>query len=214
MECPLCGDSRTRVFLGASEDSLEGRSYFECALCRLVFLSPDLRLSGEEEKKRYDLHCNSPEDEGYLRFLSRLTEPLTRILPPGSEGLDYGCGPGPALSVLLSRSGFKTADYDPYYYPDQTLLQKKYDFITCTETAEHFYFPGREFARLAGLLRSGGCLAVMTEFLRADRSFLHWPYRRDPSHVCFYAQDTFHFIARRHGWKPCFPAPNVVFFAV
>ena len=30
----------------------------------------------EEEKRRYDLHENSPDDAHYRRFLSRLLEPL------------------------------------------------------------------------------------------------------------------------------------------
>lgn len=211
-ECPLCGHASPRRILSAAEDRLEKRSYSECPSCLLVFVHPEYRLKPEDEKKRYDLHRNDPADERYVRFLSRVAEPLASRLPPGSQGLDYGCGPGPALSRILSRRGFQTEDYDPFYFPDESLLKRRYDFITCTETAEHFYFPGAEFQKLAGLLNPGGCLAVMTEFLQKPETFFTWYYRRDPAHVCFYRAETFLFLARRHAWEVLFPVPGVVFF--
>lgn len=142
MECPLCGDSRTRVFLGASEDSLEGRSYFECALCRLVFLSPDLRLSGEEEKKRYDLHCNSPEDEGYLRFLSRLTEPLTRILPPGSEGWTTAADPDLPSAFCSPGADSKPRIMIPTTTPIRPCFKKNMISSRARKRPNIFIFPG------------------------------------------------------------------------
>ena len=40
-----------------------------------------------------------------------------------------------------------------------------YDFITCTETAEHFVAPRDDFLRLDGMLARGAWLGVMTETL-------------------------------------------------
>lgn len=212
MRCPLCQDASPRLFLSAEEDRLDHKAYSECPACKLVFLHPEYHLGPLEEKKRYDLHRNHPEDEGYVRFLSRLTEPLLKRLKPGAEGLDYGCGPGPTLSVILARAGYSVADYDPFYFPAADALTRQYDFITCTEAAEHFYHPGAEFERLAGLLKPGGCLAVMTDFLTMPERFVQWHYRRDPVHVSFYRAETFLYLADKYAWKADFPAANLVFF--
>lgn len=212
MQCPLCQDASSRIFLSAQDDSLDHKAYSECPSCGLVFLHPEHHLGPVDEKKRYDLHQNHPDDEGYVRFLSRLTEPLLKRLKPGAEGLDYGCGPGPALSVIMGKAGYPVIDYDPFYFPSADALNRTYDFITCTEAVEHFYHPGREFERLAGLLKPGGCLAIMTDFMTLPERFLRWHYRRDPVHVSFYREETFVYLARKHAWKADFPAPNVVFF--
>ena len=84
-----------------------------------------------------------------------------------------------------------------------------YDFVTCTEVAEHFHRPADEFDRLERLLRPGGWLAVMTSFQTDDARFAGWHYRRDPTHVVFYRAETFRTIAARHGWDCEIPAKDV-----
>jgi len=49
-------------------------------------------------------------DPRYRRFLARLAEPLIAHLPKGARGLDFGCGPGPTLSLMLREAGFACAD--------------------------------------------------------------------------------------------------------
>lgn len=166
----------------------------------------------DAERREYELHRNAPDDPGYRRFLSRLAEPLAVHLAPGDEGLDYGCGPGPAMSALMVERGFVMADYDPIFVPDGRLLERDWDFITCTETVEHFHFPGREFARLDGLLRPGGWLGVMTEPRDPGRDFANWWYHRDPTHVCFYEPYTLHWIADWLGWTVTRPSRTVALF--
>jgi hypothetical protein len=34
--------------------------------------------------------------------------------------------------------------YDHYYAPNPHILEETYDFVTCTETFEHFFTPHRE----------------------------------------------------------------------
>lgn len=170
------------------------------------------RPSPQEERAHYAHHQNDPNDARYRRFLSRVSEPLAPRLRPGGVGLDFGCGPGPTLSVMLREQGFDIRDYDPYFVPDDLALQSTYDFITCTETIEHFHCPADEFERLDRLLRPGGWLAVMTEILDTDERFPTWWYVRDPTHVSFYRHDTMRWIARRRGWQTHQPSKNVVFF--
>jgi 2-polyprenyl-3-methyl-5-hydroxy-6-metoxy-1,4-benzoquinol methylase len=136
--------------------------------------------------------------------------PVAEILNPGASGLDYGSGPGPALSVMLAERGFSVALYDPFFAPDAEVLERTYDFVTCTETAEHFFHPAEEFSRLRRLLRPGGLLAVMTEVLRDEASFADWWYLRDPTHVSFYRPETFEWLARHHGWSHRFARRNVI----
>ncbi|WP_347259047.1 class I SAM-dependent methyltransferase [Methylocaldum sp.] len=84
-----------------------------------------------------------------------------------------------------------------------------YDFVTCTEVAEYFHQPSREFRRLDALLRPGGWLALMTCFQSDDTRFADWHYRRDPTHVVFYREATLRRLAGRHGWHCEIPCPNV-----
>jgi len=205
--CPLCHD-RTVTPLGA----IVGREYAACTTCALRFMLPAHHPSRDDERAVYDLHENAVHDPRYRAFLDRLALPLQALLPPGASGLDYGCGPGPALAAMLEERGFRMATHDPYFAPNADALARQYDFVTCTEVAEHFHDPAAEFVRLAGLLRPGGVLALMTQRLPEDQSFATWHYVRDPTHVCFYAERTLHWLAERHGWHLQQPAPSVALF--
>lgn len=127
-------------------------------------------------------------------------------------GLDYGCGPGPTLSVMLEERGFAMEIYDPFFAPEAGVLQRCYDFITCTETVEHFHSPADEFNQLNRLLRPGSWLGVMTEMMPEEGAFADWYYVRDPTHVCFYRRQTMDWLARNYGWSAQFPHRNVALF--
>jgi hypothetical protein len=103
--------------------------------------------------------------------------------------------------------------WDPFFAPDPEPLGRTYDFVTCTETAEHFFCPGDELRRLDGLLRPGGWLGLMTEWLPEDRPLGEWRYARDPTHACFYRPETMRWIAGRHGWRLESPRRGVALFA-
>lgn len=164
---------------------------------------PDAELS------EYLLHRNDPDDRGYRGFLGQFTEPLLRRLSPASRGLDYGCGPGPALAAMLREAGHEVALYDPFFQPDLAVLERQYDFITCTEVIEHFHRPCEQFNKLDALLRPGGVLGLMTRFLTDDTDFARWHYRRDPTHVVFYREQTLRQLAVRFGWECEIPRVNV-----
>ncbi|MFN4170691.1 MAG: class I SAM-dependent methyltransferase, partial [Pseudorhodobacter sp.] len=158
LPCPVCAAS-AQYFL-----SVEGRAYFRCLSCQVRFLDPAHYPDSNAEYAHYLHHENHPDDPHYRRFLSRLAEPLLARLAPGSRGLDYGCGPGPALAAMLREAGHDVALYDPFFAPDPAPLSGNYDFVTCTEVAEHFHHPAQEFARLCDRVRPGGWLAIMTSF--------------------------------------------------
>jgi SAM-dependent methyltransferase len=203
--CPLCGTERNR-----SIAEIEGTVYWRCEACDLRFLDPAFLPTLSEEAETYSHHRNEVDDPDYRRFLARLAEPLAAKLAPGSRGLDHGCGPGPALAAMLSEAGYPMALYDPIFQPDPEALARAYDFITCTEVAEHFHDPAAEFIRFDRLLRPGGWLGLMTMFAPEDTAFAAWHYRRDPTHVVFYSAETFAWIATHHGWTLEIPRDHVV----
>lgn len=208
--CPLCLAADIGMVPGIAGEE----EYFDCQNCRLVFLAPAYFPDREREYSHYLTHENDPADSRYRRFLSRLADPLVAKLAPGMKGLDYGSGPGPTLSLMLDEAGFPTRIYDPFFAPDTAVLAQDYDFVTCSETAEHFHRPAEEIARFRRLLRRGGWLGIMTMLLEPGTSFADWWYRREPTHVCFYRRETMCWIAEQKGWRVSFPAQNVSLFQV
>lgn len=207
MSCPLCDAP-----IAATPFVAHHRHYHDCAQCGLIHLDPADRVTRADELAHYQSHHNNPDDPRYRAFLNRLAIPLAAILPPGATGLDYGCGPGPTLSVMLGERGYPTAEYDPFFVPNRALLDQQYDFVTCTETAEHFFAPRAEFVRMFGMLRPGGVLAVMTQMVRASEPFETWRYARDPTHVSFYRPVTMHWIATRFDRRVEMPEQSVALF--
>ena len=136
--CPLCFSKQVRDFA-----TVDDKQYRRCDVCQLTYLSSQHYLDKDAELVRYQLHENSPDAPRYRGFLSRLSTHLVPKLPTAAEGLDFGSGPGPTLSVMLEEQGFRMNLYDPFFAPSTDALERTYDFITCTETVEHFYQPGK-----------------------------------------------------------------------
>lgn len=193
LPCPLCA-SRSKMLCDDRQ-----RTFFRCCECDLVFADPETHLDRTAEKSVYAQHENDPADERYRRFLGQLARPLLARLQAGMRGLDYGCGPGPTLSVMLEEAGMEMELYDPFFVPDMTVLERQYDFVTCTEVAEHFCRPARDWNRLASLLRPGSWLGVMTRLVDSRQRFDQWYYKNDPTHVSFYCATTFAWLGARYG---------------
>ena len=205
--CPVCEQGEPEQF-----QTIKETRYDRCPACLATLMAPACRLDATDEKAVYTLHNNDARDPGYRRFLSRLAEPLLKRLTPGNSGLDFGCGPGPALALMMEEAGMQVSVYDPFFYPDTAVLDKRYDFITCTEVVEHLYHPAAVFRQLDLLLKPGGYLGVMTCFQTDDARFANWHYRRDPTHVVFYKQATLQWLADHHRWKLDVPAKDVAIF--
>ena len=207
MTCPLCKSDDMRSY------SRDGRrDYYHCGICSLVFVPPGQLPSAEEEKKRYDLHRNSPGDPGYRRFLSRLFIPLQQRLAPGSDGLDFGSGPEPTLSRMFEEAGHSMAIFDHFYARVPTVLERQYDFITATEVVEHLHDPGKELERLWACLKEGGRLGIMTAFAVPPEAFPQWYYKNDPTHVCFFSPRTFSWLGLQWNAEVTFADGGVVLF--
>jgi len=190
--CPLCAGTRVAFYFADRR-----RPYLKCDTCALVFVPPAWHLDRNAEMAEYALHQNDTHDSGYRAFLSRVMQPLVARLPPGARGLDFGCGPGPALATMLREAGFEMAVYDSMFAPDARAFENRYDFICATEVVEHLHFPGRELDRLWSLLVPLGWLGIMTKLVRDPDAFSRWHYKNDPTHVCFFSADTWRWWAQQ-----------------
>lgn len=210
-KCPLCRSLKTEIlYKGEKRDN--HRFYFHCSECDLVFVNKCQHLNELDELNRYREHNNDPCDKGYIKFLSRLTNKVIPYLKKEMVGLDYGCGPGPALSMIMEDKGYNMEIYDPYFYRRNKVFNEKYDFITCSEVIEHFSNPFGEFIKLNKLLKKDGYLAIMTSLLNDRESFDKWYYKNDFTHISFYSKKTMKWIAYRFNYKIIFLKEDVIIF--
>lgn len=144
-----------------------------------------------------------------MKISFRLTRPLCERLAPGARGLDFGAGPGPTLSVMFEEAGHPMAIYDPFYAPDDSVLEQTYDFITASEVVEHLFAPGETLARLAAMLCPGGWLGLMTKRAGDREAFARWHYILDPTHVAFFSAASFRWLADTLDMTVEFPAADV-----
>ncbi|MBV0932857.1 class I SAM-dependent methyltransferase [Marinobacterium weihaiense] len=204
--CPLC--SATGLYPIQCKDRL----YHRCEACGLVHLEPEQRLSETDEKAVYDDHENAIHDPSYRRFLSRAFDEVLKCKPAPARGLDFGCGPGPALVAMAREAGYAMAQYDKYFHPDEAALAGEYDFITSTEVVEHLADPLPILDRLWSLLAPGGLLVLQTKRVLDDERFRSWHYRNDPTHITFFAEASFNWLGERWGCMPAYPHNDVVVF--
>lgn len=207
MICPLCNTKDAGKF---HKDKY--REYFRCVNCRLIFIPPKYFLSPEAEKAEYENHNNSPDDPKYRLFLSRLFNPMQKLLAPKSNGLDFGSGPGPTMSVMFEEAGHSMSLYDCFYAPDKSVLEKQYDFITATEVVEHLYQPKKELDMLWGCLKPNGYLCILTKLASELEMFDGWHYANELSHVCFFAKETFEWLAGQWYAEVKFVSEDVIVF--
>ncbi len=211
IECPLCLNTQCEHYYSSTRKNLI-RDYLICRGCDLIFVPEKFHLSVEEQKERYLQHNNDPDDEQYRIFLSRLKDRLIPFLAPGQFGLDYGCGPGPTLSLMMSEDGHETNNYDPIFRPDPSVLDRNYEFIVSTETIEHFSDVKTNFDLINRILKVSGFFGVMTSVRYENIDFGSWHYRYDPTHLSFYSPETMQYIASNWGWTIVGVYENVYIF--
>ena len=112
---------------------------------------------------------------------------------------------------MIQEDGYSAALYDPIFHPDDTVLTQTYDFITCTETVEHFRHTRADFLRLHKLLAPGAYLGIMTTSSKIQNiPRLVLPPRPHPRRLLH--PQTLHWIAEWLDQEVEFPRGRVVLF--
>ncbi|MBT8263085.1 MAG: class I SAM-dependent methyltransferase [Bacteroidia bacterium] len=207
--CLLCHSESTALFF-------EGNShlFYKCSNCGTVFRDPDTFISVEDEKARYLTHNNDVEDERYQQFVSPITASVLKDFTSKATGLDFGAGTGPVITKVLKDNGYHIELYDPFFHPDNTVLERTYDFIVCCEVIEHFHNPLEEFKLLKRLLNPGGKLYCMSDILVSIQEFDKWYYKDDPTHVIFYSEENLQWIRKASGFSNVFIDNRLIIFPV
>ncbi len=188
MRCSLC-ISEVVVFSEVKE-----RTYYKCIQCEGIMLDPSHFLSANREKDRYDLHQNDVNDLGYQQSVSPIVNEILKRHTYTDNGLDFGSGKAPIITHLLQDKSYNITPYDPFFNPDDSALEKKYEYIICCEVIEHFYTPSKEFEILQSMLASYGTLYCKTKIYNPSIDFDSWWYKNDPTHVFFYSNKTIEWI--------------------
>ena len=67
------------------------------------------------------------------------------------------------------------------------------------QVVEHLRAPGPALNRLWDHLNPGGTLGLMTQLVIPSQDFASWYYQKDPTHISFYSEATFQWLAG--SWK-------------
>ena len=102
---------------------------------------------------------------------------------------------------VLTDNNYDVVQYDLYFHDNKELLEQQYDYIACSETAEHFKDPYTEFKQLFNLLKPNGKLYIMTDRFEESRDFGTWFYKTDPTHVFLYHAGAFEWIRDEFGFS-------------
>jgi len=191
MECPLC-----QTLLTHQIDT----HYYTCETCFALVKDKAYYFSATKEKEHYEFHNNDVNDTGYQKFTSPITNAILSRFRPETLGLDFGCGKGPVITKQLVDKGYKVNLYDPYFYPDLSYKNHRYDYIFSCEVFEHFYHPHQEIMQLKCLLKPKGVLLVMTHLYENQVPFESWYYRKDETHVFIYTRKTVEYIAEKYNF--------------
>jgi len=194
--CKICSASTAVIKNYKTE-----KHYYRCKECDYIFMDKQFYIDEALERLHYDKHDNNFACLGYVEMFETLIDefvPLSEI----EDALDFGCGEGKVLPVLLEKNGVSCDRYDLFYFPQKVYKDKKYDLIASTEVIEHLESPLEILQELSSHLKEGAYLLLMTRFHpQDDERFLEWFYIRDITHIGFFSLKTFEYLAEKLSLK-------------
>lgn len=181
------------------EDKKTNKIYHKCSTCRYISLDDKFYIDETHEKSHYDKHHNNLESLGYVKMFEDLVFDFVKPLHVDIKiALDFGCGEGEVLPIVLERNGISCDRYDLFYFPKKVYEDKKYNLICSTEVFEHLENPLEIFKKLLLHIEPNGYLLLMSAFHpNDDDKFLKWWYIRDITHIGFFNLDTFEYLAKK-----------------
>ena len=186
--CPLCNSFST-LFCEKPK-----HLFYKCTNCEGIFRPKHTFLTAEAEKEHYEKHNNDVFDERYQAFVSPIVNAVLHDFSPEAKGLDFGSGTGPVIAKMLTDKGYQVQNYDLFFANEPSLLQEKYDYVSCCEVMEHFHHPYQEFELLKNLLLPNGKLYCKTAVYYHQKPFENWYYKDDFTHVFIYQPKTLEWI--------------------
>lgn len=196
IKCKLCDNDKELEALNGADS----KKYILCSNCHIIFALTESLPQPSFEKSRYELHNNTPDNEGYVNFLTRAIDVVAPFIQSTDRVLDYGCGPGPVLArEVEKRFHCKCHVYDPFFFDLDIEDHAPYDIVFSTEVFEHFHHPDKSIRNVLSILRSGGLLCIMTELYKDSKQFETWYYTKDETHVAFYHKKTLLYFEERYG---------------
>jgi len=191
-KCKLCSSNTDNII-----DIKTKKNYHKCLVCQYIYLDEKFYIDEYNEKKHYDKHHNNLESLGYVKMFNDLIDEFIEpYIKEIKTALDFGCGEGEVLPILLERRYIKCDRYDLFYYPKKIYENKKYDLIVSTEVFEHLQNPLKKFKEILYSVKKNGYIILMSSFHpNNDDEFLKWWYIRDVTHIGFFNIVTFEYIA-------------------
>ncbi|MCE9680445.1 class I SAM-dependent methyltransferase [Shewanella sp. AS1] len=201
--CPLCSSHKTSPFYQDRK-----RTIHSCKVCTLLFADAASHLPPEAELRKYQTANN--KHKPVQQLLTSLVIQIEQMTSASLLGLNFGRLVTPDLVEELHSRGHKLEQYDPFFAPDPSPLKQQYDFICCYKVFEHFRLPSREWLLLCSLLKPGGWLAISTPMLTQLNGFAKWHYKNNLTHVSFYQQSTFQFLAQQAEFTLLFASNDLI----
>lgn len=193
MHCPLCSCGEVQF-----HQALVRRDCFVCTQCSLIFVAGQYHISIDDERRRYDLHDNTVDNGGYVRFLSQVVHEVGRHHPAGAAVLDYGCGKNAVLTKLFNNAGYRCDPYDPLYnYPLCPDRQGTYDVIVLCEVVEHCRDLAPVLSDIKRYLHHHGMVLIRTRTYPHGGDLSGWWYGQDITHINFFSKRTLEYVARQ-----------------
>jgi 2-polyprenyl-3-methyl-5-hydroxy-6-metoxy-1,4-benzoquinol methylase len=192
--CPLCGGALEAFAVAAAASVTLHRTQSRCAGCGVLVANP---RASEHARDRYyqDTYYQKqwPDAERLWssnvvrhsrRDFSMVRELAGDLLRRGTA-LDLGCGYGAMLDVLR-REGFAAIGCDVSAHacrfvaarafgvvcsktPGLPFARESFDFVISSHVIEHLADPTAFVREIVGLVRPGGCVALVTDHSRATQ---------------------------------------------
>jgi hypothetical protein len=190
MICKLCNSQTVELFGNDTK-----REYYRCAECELVFVPEMYYLSYVDEKARYDLHENSVNNSGYVKYLNELVTIIKEQYHTRSSIIDFGSGKNAVLSALLRMEGFECSAFDPLYGYSIDFSIDKFDVVVMCEVIEHLRDLHKDLLSIRDILKKQTSIIIRTQLYPHKTEFLKWWYIQDQTHINFFSEKTVEYTA-------------------
>ncbi|WOT05286.1 methyltransferase domain-containing protein [Shewanella youngdeokensis] len=200
--CPLCFSDNSTLFFENKK-----RCLYHCQLCKMVFADANSHLPPNAEQQQYRRANNKRRQ--LSQFLFELVSQCETSEKP-LLGLNFGRTLDSKSLRRITQRGHQINQYDPSIAPWNKQLMQHYDFICCYRVFEHFRLPNKEWALISELIKPGGWIAISTPLLTELNGFDKWHHKNNLTHVSFYQQQSFKYLAESVGFKLLFAANDLI----